>query len=503
MRLVWGLLWVGLSMGCRGSGEADLVEPEPTDVSTSTSTQTSSTVAGSTHGGYAYGLTIEKISGYQAMETVLMENGQAPDDEQVPWLDGRDVRLRVFIDPADEASEEVLGMLTVSGSKGELVLERTKTVRQTSTDEKMGSTINFDIPADHVELGMALDLVVYDADLEGGGGEAEAMTWSSSEDVVVEWSDTLELTLIPIEYNADGSGRLPDTSESQLQLYRDVMFAMYPVTDVVITVTEPWPWSRELEASGDGWESLLSDVSDARSRADVPDKTYFYAIFEPDDSLYSFCSWGCTLGLSYVAERANDTWARASIGIGFTGMDAVETMAHEIGHAHGRDHSPCGVSPSDRNYPHEGGVINVWGYNQVTEELFGPDDKDIMGYCNPVWISDYTYVNLFSRVRALSPLGFVQGGSTLWPSYVVDGEGETRWVAGDVWVRGLPGGLEAPVLLLDVHGESMGVETGFVTAYGHLPGGRVVVPPHEGTHSVRVLDTRDIDRPVQLAYPFE
>ena len=100
MRLVWGLVWVCLSMGCRGSGEADLVEAEPTDVSTSPSTQTSSTVAGSTHGGYAQGLTIQKISGYQAMETVLMENGEAPDDEQVPWLDGRDTLLRVFIDPS-------------------------------------------------------------------------------------------------------------------------------------------------------------------------------------------------------------------------------------------------------------------------------------------------------------------------------------------------------------------------------------------------------------------
>lgn len=502
MDLFRSLCWFGWVIGCSGSGEADLVDSELTDASLSSTSSASTTAAGTAHGGYAAGISIEKISAYQAMESVLMENGQTLKEGVVPLVEGRDALVRVFLDPTEEAPEEVYGVLTITSSSGEVVLDRAKTVRQESTDEKIGSTVNFDVPAEHVEIGMSMDVAIYDADLEGGGGDPETMSWSS-DDVYVEWSDTLEITLIPIQYNADGSGRLPDTSEEQLQRYRDVMSSMYPVTDVIFTVADPWPWSRELEPSGAGWDRLLSDVSDARTSAGVSDKTYFYAIFEPDTSLYSFCDWGCTLGLSYVATRANDNWARASIGLGFTGMDSVETMAHEIGHANGQDHAPCGVSPSDRNYPHEGGIINVWGYNQVTEELYDPNVKDIMGYCDPVWISDYTYAYLFARARALASSAWVQGDAGQWPSYVVDGQGLTQWAASDVWVRGEPGGREVPVLLRDEGGASLGVVTGYVTAHGHIPGGRVVVPPMEGVHEVEVLDTRGIDRPVQLAFPFE
>ena len=39
----------------------------------------------------------------------------------------------------------------------------------------------------------------------------------------------LRVLLVPLRYDADGSGRLPDTSPAQLQAFHDALLAMFPV----------------------------------------------------------------------------------------------------------------------------------------------------------------------------------------------------------------------------------------------------------------------------------
>ena len=70
-------------------------------------------------------------------------------------------------------------------------------------------------------------------------------------------------------------------------------------------------------------------------------------------------------------------------------------MCHELGHSHGRLHSPCGVSDPDWNYPYPNADIGVWGHDLRTDEFYPPTRKDMMSYCpNPdrslAWISDST-----------------------------------------------------------------------------------------------------------------
>ena len=75
---------------------------------------------------------------------------------------------------------------------------------------------------------------------------------------------------------------------------------------------------------------------------------------------------------------------------------------HELGHNHGREHAPCGVS-GDANYPYNGGSIGVYGYDLLTGQLFSPNEHaDMMSYCDPTWISDYNFLALFDRVRSVN-----------------------------------------------------------------------------------------------------
>ena len=87
-------------------------------------------------------------------------------------------------------------------------------------------------------------------------------------------------------------------------------------------------------------------------------------------------------------------------GIGYVGYPAAvsiqnaDTIAHETGHNLNLPHNPCsgGEGNPDLNYPYAGGNIGTWGYDIYTGALYDPAVyKDLMTYCGPEWISDYTF----------------------------------------------------------------------------------------------------------------
>lgn len=105
------------------------------------------------------------------------------------------------------------------------------------------------------------------------------------------------------------------------------------------------------------------------------------------------------------------------VGEGVAGAPATTATlaAHEIGHALGRKHpaqgagdNQCGHSPGDFLYPYpdsRAGDHNsegfFWGEPLIgqTREVFTLLHRyDLMGYCKPGWISDYTYEHLWGAM---------------------------------------------------------------------------------------------------------
>ena len=70
------------------------------------------------------------------------------------------------------------------------------------------------------------------------------------------------------------------------------------------------------------------------------------------------------------------------------------TYAHELGHNVGLRHAPCGsASGPDPDYPYDNGDIGVWGYDLRRSRLLNPEQyADLMGYCRPRWISDFSFL---------------------------------------------------------------------------------------------------------------
>jgi len=91
-------------------------------------------------------------------------------------------------------------------------------------------------------------------------------------------------------------------------------------------------------------------------------------------------------------------WLGDHVSIGLTDysrydLDGGQTAAHEFGHNLRREHAPCG-NPAypDPDYPYSNGIIGQFGFNLSQFTVIPNTYKDIMSYCSPEWVSDYTYI---------------------------------------------------------------------------------------------------------------
>lgn len=427
------------------------------------------------------GLELVGVLGYQGVEISLYDaNGNVP-DIQAPVLRNRDMMVRLMVNPASDWQErKVKAVLTVKNGQDEQELTQRLRVTGRSTRGDLESSINFDIPGTDIGPNTKLSVALFEAEPETEWtGEALNTTWSSG-DLNTEKTDVVNLVLIPIRYNFDGSGRVPDTGEAQVARYRDLMLAMYPVEDVVVTVTDPYDWDYRIRAwDTNEWSNLLYTLSDERAAANVDANTYFYGLFNSTQSFTDFCQQGCILGLSNLAWNTNDPWYRTSIGIGFTGFNntAATTLVHEVGHAHGRQHADCGgASGIDPQYPYEpNAIIGSWGYDNLNAELYAPESNhDMMGYCEPMWLSDYTYYNLYLQIISVGNV--FRTDRIPYQTLRVDSEGGVRLDAVREFVPDL-GGDPVKVLLVDVHDNVIDEVDGLFTGLSHGPGGMVMIAP--------------------------
>ncbi|MEO0604481.1 MAG: M66 family metalloprotease [Myxococcota bacterium] len=284
-------------------------------------------------------------------------------------------------------------------------------------------------------------------------------------------TDTITLVIVPIRYQADGSARVPDVTPGHIREIQEAMYALYPASDVVVRVEEPSDWFDEVAPNGAGWGNLLGAVSQRAAQADEAPNTYYYGMFDPTTSIQAYCRRGCILGLATLASIPED-FPRASIGLGFRGP-AVGTLVHEVGHSHGLPHAPCGqVATFDRDYPYEEGEIGVWGYNLVSEQLREPSRHDMMGYCDPIWISDYNFSIIHDRILEVRDIQRSQPYEVT--RLFVDEAGAATSV-GTVRVRRPVSAPEMVTVDLYADGELVRTVEGAFEPFDHIGGGAVVL----------------------------
>lgn len=443
---------------------------------------------------YARGIAIHDVAMYQAVRIPLVVDGAAVVSRNAPIIAGRKGLIRVALTrEPDYLPHTIQGLLRLVGPTGEDIAMLTATLQPTadSMEEELSSTLNFEIGSDLLVPGMEWSIVIHEtsglAPSEGVAPDGKAYPLDlRSEELGVAASHPLKLVIVPLAWAVDGSNRLPDLSEDALGSVRDRVMKLFPVRDVELRVRDAVPYANaKVSPNGDGWSEVLAAVIQQRQADQVAKDEFYVGLFRPDETSLGYCPIECLVALvAGVANATDDTSVhRTLIAVDYPDLEPPQSVAHELGHLHGRLHSPgppeCDVAPSqDPLYPYPLGRIGVPGYDILNGSWLSPTEQtDFMGYCLDPWVSDYTYRRLYARTLEIRPMVVrgVEGAGTTYRMAADDGRGAIHWVSGILRER-LPRGEPRILRTLDAEGKAIRKFVGSYISFDHLPGGFLFVP---------------------------
>lgn len=454
-------------------------------------------------GTFARDLTVTEIAVYQSVKIPIMESQQAvsPNARVADVVGGRETMFRVFVDVASGwNARELSARVTLTNGAEEDQYFAKKTISADSTEGQTSNTFQIFVPPEKVLPDTRYSVEVVECGDASGSVNTPRFPASGDEVLGVRSTGVLKINILPVLSN----GRLPDTSESALAVYRDYLTAMFPATEVQLTVGSQLNHGFPIN-----WSSLLDQVRSRRISENPPADVYYYGFVKPTDTFGQYCGGGCTAGIGYVLTNPNSSTSRASAGVAYASQSSARTMAHELGHNHGRNHapSPCSstISGVDQQYPYPTGSIGVWGYDHRTQVLRDPSPStDIMGYCSNKWISDYTYRALTDRVASVNASSLQIGNlpRAAWRVVLLDSLGP-RWGIPHprpVEAYGTP--LQAEILGFD--GSVLATTTVYRTEVADGGGAMLLAPePEAGWAALQIVGWPSLDfaEPVSVPNP--
>ncbi|MEY2930515.1 MAG: hypothetical protein RL033_1264 [Pseudomonadota bacterium] len=348
----------------------------------------------------AGGLHIRDIALYQTVKVPLVQNGALVVERVAPIVQRKKSLLRVFVDLLPGyVPRTVRGVLRLGNAGSTAVLVDPRVVQGPSTDAKLPSTFNFEIPAELVGPSTELSISLEEPGCASGNGatvdaQFPQLGAHALASIAIE---RLELMIVPVRLD----GRVPSISERELTEVRTDLLAYYPVPDVKIRVRAPIEADHPIDALDQtSWSRLLAQIERTRAADNPAPNVYYMGIAQPSATLRTYCPDSCVLGLAPLNSHARPE-KQIAVGASFGDGQVSTTIIHELGHAHGRGHAPCvangKIADTDPSYPDPMGATGSWGWDSRENVLQWPDDKDVMGYCSPRWMSTYTYAALAER----------------------------------------------------------------------------------------------------------
>lgn len=335
-------------------------------------------------------LLVDRIEISQAVQRI---------DNSVPLVANRATVVRVYAQHL-VGSGTVQSTVSLSAYRNNVFIGRitspSATIPRNPDRANYSSTFNFTVPGSWLS-----GTVRFVAQVDPNNALPEISESNNLVSQTVQFTQipSLNITIVPVNYQHQGnfSGFYPgQTSDVSGWIRR-----AFPVNNVNVTFHPTgYTFTGNLEI-GSEWERLLNEVTSLKlAEKGSGHPTVYYGLV-PVSSGSSRWFWGGVAGIGWIG------WNRVSVGLNLPtsfGAEAKLTLAaHEIAHNLGRRHAPCGVSQSDPNYPYLEPLYPNASIGEFGLDISGSSVSlrnpaqyvDFMSYCDPEWISDYTYEGLF------------------------------------------------------------------------------------------------------------
>ncbi|WP_084584758.1 PKD domain-containing protein [Thermus tengchongensis] len=333
-------------------------------------------------------LTVTAPSSLPNLRLTKAEWGQTVLKESLRLVAGKPALLRVHLlaSPSPITLSNALSgaVYLNSAFQGNLSFTCPNPIPTATDPGDLANTCTATLPAEWVAPGLRVELRADPQDQVAETDEADnLLTLTPS----VGAGTTLHLTAVPVVHGGH-TATVPSFGQT--------LWRIWPLKEVASSTRAPYTFSGTLSASdGNTWAQLLQELLLLRQQDGS--ERYYYGFVR-----VSYTSG--IAGIGYLGYPVAVGWDYPS--------SAPAVMAHELGHNFGQEHAPCGVS-GDPNYPYAGGKIGTWGYDLANSSLKDPSQLyDLMSYCNPQWISDYTYegAQAFLEKYPPKPLALPQEG---------------------------------------------------------------------------------------------
>src|SRR5262249_55813271 len=246
--------------------------------------------------------------------------------------------------------------------------------------------------------------VVATVDPSNAIAEADETNNTFTQNLDVRSLKIWKVTLIPVHTKDGNQGVITNASRTAAD-WVDFAKRIHPVPDAIDlavgSVMNSSVQTMKSDDSDGSWDTVLNEVQAKRTTDGVTDRYYYGAVHPTYNAGVA--------GLGFIGAPEAIGWDLGTTGSG----SFQQVLSNEVGHNFGRKQSPCGNPAGvDPNYPYPNASIGVLGWDVFASSSNSKDPAtyvDMMSYCSPIWVSDYTYLGVLN-FRAGSPIGIIVPG---------------------------------------------------------------------------------------------
>jgi hypothetical protein len=325
----------------------------------------------------------------------------------VPLITGRSAFLRVFV-KANEAN--------LARPKVRARFYRNGALQTTSTMDYAGQSVATSVNERNFSeswgvvlppglLGSGLSVLV-DVDPDNTVreiDEADNTYPSSGTPLALDVRDVpvTEITFVPIETTVNAM--IGNVNEGRVSELLGPTLRMLPIGTSSVQVRAPFSTAAPAPVSNDANGAWIQIINELNAKRLAEGSSHHYV------GVMKVTYNSGIAGVGFVPGKTTLVWDANGAG---------STVAHELGHNWGRNHAPCGGPAGvDQSYPYPNARIGVFGFDVLTRIVQDSERRDLMSYCSPEWVSDYTYegiLNFRGSTTASSVSNAIQSSLIVW-----------------------------------------------------------------------------------------